>query len=258
MQDLIILTDKPIRYESCVQNILDHFQFWEYGGGDETSIGLYKNDKGLELWFSPEDVLDDPLCFMGDTVDKCPNKKAYLTNLSYRGLESAKKIVECLKPFYGRMWIQNDDVDDWFGTVDEYLEIYCKDCKNELKNLIILTDKSITKESCYDLFKNNFKDFLIKDDYFPNLNMEKGHEKFVLWFSSYKKLHNFNCTMEELKTKCPNKQTKTINLSYSSKNIAKKVISLLKPLYGRMHIFDEEGNWYGTADEFIEIYCKEN
>ena len=127
MKDLIIITDKPITPESCHNLIKSSFKTLLLGSDDNETLYMKKSHRGFELWYSPEDVLDDPNCMMEDTVDRCPNKKAYLTNLSYTSKSIAKKIVELLKPLYGRMWIQSDEEDDWFGTADEFIEIYCKE-----------------------------------------------------------------------------------------------------------------------------------
>ena len=81
-------------------------------------------DDGFELEFSPDDVLDNPKCMMDDTIDRCPNKKAYLTNLSYTNCESTKRIISAIKNLFGNMWIQSDEDDDWFGTAQEFLDNY--------------------------------------------------------------------------------------------------------------------------------------
>ena len=61
---------------------------------------------------------------MDDTVDKCPNKEAYLTNLNYTSTDIAKRIIKLLIENYGNMWIQSDEDDDWFGTAQEFIDNY--------------------------------------------------------------------------------------------------------------------------------------
>ena len=127
MKDLIIITDKSITYDSCAQIIKNNFKNLILRDDRDLVILMKKKDRGFEFWITPNDVLDDPQFFMGDTVDKCPNKKANINLLCYTHKSIAKKIVELLKPLYGRMWIQSDEEDDWFGTADEFIEIYCKE-----------------------------------------------------------------------------------------------------------------------------------
>jgi len=126
MKDLIIISDQPITYESCAIMIKDSFKNLILRSDNDEILYMKKSGSGFEIWFSPEDVLNDPNCCMDDTVDRCPNKTAFLTNLSYTSKYIAKKMITVLKPFYGRMWIQSDEPDDWFGTADEFINIYCK------------------------------------------------------------------------------------------------------------------------------------
>ena len=64
--------------------------------------------------------------------------------------------------------------------------------------------------------------------------------------------------MEDTLKLIPNKKAYLTYLCYTSKTIAAEIIALLKPLYGNMWIqSDEDDKWLGTADEFIQNYCKE-
>lgn len=127
MLDLIILTDSPITYESCASLIKSNFKSLLLCADDEESILMKKSGKGFEIWFTPNDQLDNPDMFMEDTYEKCPNKKAFLTNVSYTSKHYAKKLIELIRQAYGNMWIQSDEEDNWFGTAKEFIEIYCKD-----------------------------------------------------------------------------------------------------------------------------------
>ncbi len=129
MKDLIILTDKPITHDSCTNEIKNTFKSLILRADTDDYLYLKKSNHGFEIWFSPEDVLDDPKSMMEETIERCPNKKAYLTNISYTSINIAAKIVSLLKPHYGNMWIQSDEEDDWFGTADEFIDIYCKQYK---------------------------------------------------------------------------------------------------------------------------------
>ncbi len=126
MQDLIILTDKPITYDSCSKIVKNHFSKLTLLNDDKETIYMKKSKRGFELWLSPDDTLNNPECFMEDTIDKCPNKEAFLTNLGYTSKTIAADIVNLLKPLYGNMWIQSDEEDNWFGTADEFVQMYCK------------------------------------------------------------------------------------------------------------------------------------
>lgn len=121
MKDLIILTDKPIDKVSCYEILITNFCSLNIFNTGNDSLLMKKQKRGFEIWFTPDDVLDNPECMMDDTIDKCPNKKAFLTNLSYTSETIAKKVIELLKPLYGNMWIQSDEEDDWFGTADEFI-----------------------------------------------------------------------------------------------------------------------------------------
>ena len=126
MKDLIILTDKPITSESCSNLIKNIFKKLLVRNDNQEILYMKKEGIGFELWFTPKDVLDDPDCLMEDTIDKCPNKKAFLTNLSYTSKNVARKIIEVLEPLYGNMWIQSDEEDNWFGTASDFINNYCK------------------------------------------------------------------------------------------------------------------------------------
>lgn len=125
MKDLIILTDNPIRNEICSTILINKFKNKLVLNNDSESLYIKKSSSGFELWFSPNDQLDNPKCMMGDTIEKCPNKKAYLTNLSYTSKAIASSIISTLKPLFGNMWVQSDEDDDWFGTADEFINDYC-------------------------------------------------------------------------------------------------------------------------------------
>lgn len=121
MKDLIILTDKPIDKDSCYEILTANFRSLNIFNTGSDSLLMKKQKRGFEIWFTPNDVLDDPDCMMDDTIKRCPNKKAFLTNLGYTSETIAKKVIELLKPQYGNMWIQSDEEDDWFGSADEFI-----------------------------------------------------------------------------------------------------------------------------------------
>ncbi len=124
MKDLIIITDKPITYESISDIVKNEFKSYPIWNDDQDLIYMKRGRKGFELEFSPNDVLDDPECEMDETVDRVPNKKAYLTNLHYTNCEIAKRILKLIKDMFGNMWIQSSEYDDWFGTAQEYIDNY--------------------------------------------------------------------------------------------------------------------------------------
>ena len=116
MRDLIILTDEPITYESINQIIKKEFRSYPLLNDSQKLIYMKKKYSGFELELSPNDILSDPECMMDDTVDRCPNKEAFLTNLNYTSIPIAKRIIKLIINNYGNMWIQSDEDDDWFGT----------------------------------------------------------------------------------------------------------------------------------------------
>ena len=124
MKDLIIISDKPITYESISDLIKSEFKGYPILNDDVDLIYIKKRNRGFELEFSPNDVLDNPECYMEDIIDRFPNKKAYLTNLHYTNCEIAKRIINIIKDMFGNMWIQSDEYDDWFGTAQEYIDNY--------------------------------------------------------------------------------------------------------------------------------------
>ena len=124
MKDLIILTDKPITYNSINSIIKNEFKTYPLLNDDEHLIYMKKSCSGFELELSPNDKLNDPECMMDDTVDRCPNKEAFLTNLNYTSVSIAKRIIKLIINNYGNMWIQSDEADDWFGTAQDFLENY--------------------------------------------------------------------------------------------------------------------------------------
>jgi len=93
MKDIIILTDKPITYDSCSKIIKDSFKTLNLLNDDSETLYMRKAKSGFEMWFSPDDVLDDSNNLMEDTIEKCPNKKAYLTNLSYSSNNISAKVI---------------------------------------------------------------------------------------------------------------------------------------------------------------------
>jgi hypothetical protein len=84
----------------------------------------FKNCSGFELELSPNDKLNDPECMMDETIDRCPNKEAFLTNLNYTSISISKRIIKLILNNYGNMWIQSYEADDWFGTAQEFLDNY--------------------------------------------------------------------------------------------------------------------------------------
>ena len=124
MRDLIILTDEPITYESINKIIKKEFKSYPLLNDDTHLIYMKKKYSGFELELSPNDILSNPECMMDDTVDRCPNKEAFLTNLSYTSIPIAKRIIKLIINNYGNMWIQSDEADDWFGTAQEFLDNY--------------------------------------------------------------------------------------------------------------------------------------
>lgn len=124
MRDLIIITDKPITYDSINQVIKNEFKSYPLLNDNKELIYMKKSCSGFELELSPNDKLNDPECMMDDTVDRCPNKEAFLTNLNYTSVSIAKRIIKLIINDYGNMWIQSDEADDWFGTAQEFLDNY--------------------------------------------------------------------------------------------------------------------------------------
>lgn len=130
MRDLIIISDKPITYESIADIIKNEFKTYPLLNDSKDLIYMKKKCSGFELEFSPNDILCDPECMMDDTVDRCPNKNAYLTNLNYTTPDIAKRIIRLIEPLFGNMWIQSDEDDDWFGTAKEFIDSYVYISKN--------------------------------------------------------------------------------------------------------------------------------
>ena len=124
MRYLIILTDSPITYESINQIIKKEFKTYLLLNDDSNLIYMKKSCSGFELELSPDDKLNNPECLMDDTIDRCPNKEAYLTNLNYTSISIAKRIIKLIITNYGNMWIQSDEADDWFGTAQKFLDNY--------------------------------------------------------------------------------------------------------------------------------------
>jgi hypothetical protein len=124
MKDLIILTDKPITYDSISAIIKTEFKNYQLLNDDTHLIYVKKRGSGFELELTPNDKLNDPNCMMDDTVDKCPNKEAFLTNLNYTSTDIAKRVIKLIIGYYGNMWIQSDEDDDWFGTAQEFIDNY--------------------------------------------------------------------------------------------------------------------------------------
>ncbi len=124
MKDLIILTDKPITYDSISAIIKAEFKNYQLLNDDTHLIYVKKRGSGFELELTPNDKLNDPNCMMDDTVDKCPNKEAFLTNLNYTSTDIAKRVIKLIIGYYGNMWIQSDEDDDWFGTAQEFIDNY--------------------------------------------------------------------------------------------------------------------------------------
>ena len=124
MKDLIIITDKPITYDTIAPLIKKEFKNYPFWNDDSNLIYVKKKMSGFELEFTPNDILSDPECSMDETVDRCPNKNAYLTNLNYTSVPIAKRIISLIINNYGNMWIQSDEDDDWFGTAQEFLDNY--------------------------------------------------------------------------------------------------------------------------------------
>ncbi len=124
MRDLIIISDRPITHDSIADLIKAEFRNYPLLADTQEYIYMKKKCSGFEIEFSPNDILSDPECMMDETVDRCPNKNAYLTNLNYTSPEIAKRIICIIEPLFGNMWIQSDEDDDWFGTAKEFVDNY--------------------------------------------------------------------------------------------------------------------------------------
>ena len=87
---------------------------------------MKKTMAGFELDFSPNDILSDPDSWMDESIaiEKCPNKKAYLTNVRYRDLSVVKRLIKLIINNYGSMWIETDETNAWFGTAQEFIDNY--------------------------------------------------------------------------------------------------------------------------------------
>ena len=124
MKDLIIISDKPITHDSIADLIKTEFKSYPLLNDDQDYMYMKKKCSGFEIEFSPNDILSDPECMMDETVDRCPNKNAYLTNVHYTTPEIAKRIIRLIINNFGNMWVQSDEDDDWFGTAQEFLDNY--------------------------------------------------------------------------------------------------------------------------------------
>jgi len=130
MQDLIILTDEPITLETCEKVLKEKMSDFKTLNSNSECLYMKNNDKGFELWFTPNDSIDDPEFEMGETLEKCPNKKAFLTNLSYSSRAIGKRVITLIQNLYGNMWIQSDEEDNWFGSANDFINIYCSNKNN--------------------------------------------------------------------------------------------------------------------------------
>ena len=121
MKDLIILTDKPITYDSISSIIKTEFKNYQLLNDDTHLIYVKKRGSGFELELTPNDKLNDPNCMMDDTVDKCPNKEAYLTNLNYTSTDIAKRIIKLLNK---NIYIPMDDTESLNVSVAASIIMY--------------------------------------------------------------------------------------------------------------------------------------
>ena len=133
MRDLVIITDIPIRFDDVSEKIKKAFKKCTYYNFDSTSIYLQNRRARVYIEFLGQAKLTDPINMMDETIDRVPNKDAFLTNLYYSTAEIAKKVIGLIKDDFGNMWIQSDEYDDWFGTADEFIRDY-KINRDDIKN----------------------------------------------------------------------------------------------------------------------------
>ena len=121
MKDLIIITDLSIDSSTCSPLLKEAFSNKTIHCDCQDYLLIKKDGKGFQIDYTPNDILSDPECMMGDTVEKCPNKNAFLTNLGYSTMPIAIKVIKTLLPHYGRMWIE-DEENDTFSTAEEFIK----------------------------------------------------------------------------------------------------------------------------------------
>lgn len=124
-----------------------------------------------------------------------------------------------------------------------------------MRDLIILTSKPLDYSLVAQVIKDGFSNLKIRNDTERLLYVKYKNVGFELEFFPNDRLSDPDSMMGDTVAKCPNKDAYLTGFSYTSVYVAKKMISLLKPLFEEMWIqSDEADNWFGTAEEFIEHY----
>jgi len=125
MQDYIIITDNPIEFEQIKDIFKENFPNFIICNFCNESLFMQKKGNKFEIEFS-KDRLSDPESMMEETIDKCPNKNAYLTNIYVSSIDIAIRVFETLSKIIPLYWIQSDEEDNWFGTNIEFINKHKK------------------------------------------------------------------------------------------------------------------------------------
>ena len=124
MRDAYLFTSSPINYNECLQPILNNVKntstnktdaFW----GEGKCFWQFEiiNDKILKG--HEEEGLKQELL---EWASHIPISNPYFNTIFIRRTIDAKRIIEVLIKIYPDLYVNLDDIIDWYGTAQEFID----------------------------------------------------------------------------------------------------------------------------------------
>ena len=125
MRDFSFFTQIPITSEKCYNSLKKEIKNLE-GTGEPNEINVWVNSKSKSfLWFYNERMED----FIYESAEDfeaekshIPIKDPYVNHFETHRSVDAKRFIKVLMTIYPELYIEEDDVSEWSGTAQEYLD----------------------------------------------------------------------------------------------------------------------------------------
>ena len=122
-----------------------------------------------------------------------------------------------------------------------------------MKNIILLTDKPIEKDSCREIFLNVFPNKEIINDDKESLLLGRPYSNINVIYSYDRVLDENSSFSEDDAKHIPLNNPYCTIVEFHKIAIAKQAVSALVTKYPELYIYYDEEDWYGTPVEFEQF-----
>ena len=114
----------------------------------------------------------------------------------------------------------------------------------------MFTDTLIDYKKCKEVLEPVFQKIIINENGGSYGNPPKS---FYFDIEYEREAESIEPLDEDMRAKIPIKNPYCTNLDFHFEDLAKKVVGLFKSMYPELYIYENQINWFGTAEEYINL-----